>query len=155
MEDKIQSKKKKKTIVAVVTVVSIVVVIFLFLFSLFHLPERNPDVTPPLSEDPGFVESPVAGFEETNDIMEGSGQEDSEMLGQLEMEYENATLNGPASEAEEAGMRLALAYWKANQPQQALDLLNSLLQQYPLDEPFVAKCKDMIATIQGKGDCGK
>lgn len=139
-----ESRKKKKTVASIVAVSSIVVVLFLFLFSLFHLPERDPEETPPLAENPNYMESPAAGFEETNDIMSSSQQEVSEMLGDLEMRYENAKLNSEPYATQEAGLRLAMAYWKAGQTTQAIDLTNSLIQNYSYDNTFVAKCIDLL-----------
>ena len=147
MEDNSNIRKKRKTIVAIVSVATVVVVLFLFLFSLFHLPERDPIETPPLAENPNYVESPASDFEETDDIMSASQEEVSQMLGNLEMQYENAKLNDEPYAAEQAGMRLALAYWKAGETQQANDFLNSLIQNYSYDDAFVAKCRDLQKTF--------
>ena len=139
--------RKRKTIVAVVAVASIAVVLFLCIFSLYHLPERDPVETPEMAVDPNYVASPAGDFEETNDIMSASGEQVTEMLGNLEMQYENAKLNNEPAEAQQAGMRLALAYRQAGQKQQAVALINSLIQNYNYDEAFVAKCREFLKTI--------
>lgn len=148
MEDNRQPRKNKKTIVAIVAVASIAVIIFLCIFSLYHLPERDPVETPVMVEDQNSVSSPAGDFEETNDIMSASQEEVSQMLGDLEMQYQNARLNNEPYEAQQAGMRLALAYWKAGQTQQAVEFTNSLLQNYGYDEAFAAKCQELLKTFE-------
>lgn len=140
--------KRRKTIVAVIAVASIAVVLFLCIFSLYHLPERDPVETPEMVEDPNYVESPAGDFEETNDVMSASQEEVSAMLGELEMQYENAKLNNEPYEAQQAGMRLALAYRQAGQTQEAEKLVNSLMENYSYDENFVAKCKEFLTTLK-------
>ncbi|MCH5229207.1 MAG: hypothetical protein J1F12_04335 [Muribaculaceae bacterium] len=147
MEVNQQPKKNRKTLVAVVAVGSIAVILFLCIFSLYHLPERETIETPELSENPNYVASPAGDFEETNDVMSASQEELSEMIGNLEMQYENAKLNGEPYTAQQAGLRLALAYWKAGEKQQAIDFTNSLMQNYPYDDNFVKKCREFIDTI--------
>lgn len=46
------NRSRKKTIVTIVAIVSIAVVIFLCIFSLYHLPTRNPVETPELMANP-------------------------------------------------------------------------------------------------------
>ena len=147
MEDNDQIRKRKKTLVAVVAVSSIAVVIFLCIFSLYHLPERDPVETPEMAENPNYVESPAGDFEETNDIMSASKQEVSQMLGNLEMQYENAKINGEPYQAEQSGLRLALAYWKADQPQHARELTNTLMQNFSYDQAFVGKCEKFLKIL--------
>ena len=147
MEDNSQAKKKRRGIAAVIAVASCAVIIFLCIFSLYHLPERDPVETPEMVENPNYVESPAGDFEETNDIMSSSSQQVSEMLGDLEMQYENAKLNNEPYAAQQSGLRLALAYWKAGETQQAKDLTNSLIQDYSFDEAFVGKCQKFLETI--------
>lgn len=148
MEEKQQSPRKRKTIVAVIAVSSIAVVLFLFIFSLYHLPTRNPVETPEVAENATVAESPEADFAETNDIMSSSQEQVSAMLGDLEMQFENAKLNNEPYTAQQAGMRLALAYWKAGDTQQAVDFTNSLIQTYSYDSSFVDKCNEFLKTIQ-------
>lgn len=136
------SKKKRRTIAAVIAVASIAVILFLCIFSLYHLPERDPVETPEMVEDPNYVESPAGDFEETNDIMSASQEEVSNMLGNLELQYENAKINNEPYAAQQAGLRLAMAYWKAGQTQQAQDLIDSLIQTYSYDDSFVTKCRE-------------
>ena len=147
MEDNGMPRKKRRTIVAVIAVASIAVVLFLCIFSLYHLPERDPVRTPEMVENPNYVESPAGDFEETNDIMSASAEQVSARLGDLEMQYENAKLNGEPYAAQQAGMRLALAYWKAGETQQAKDFTNSLIENYSYDDSFVAKCREFLKTI--------
>lgn len=147
MENKVNNRKKRKTIVAIVAVSSIVVVLFLCIFSLYHLPTRNPVETPDMAENPNYVESPAGDFQETNDIMSASQQQVSEMLGDLEMQYQNAQLNNDPYAAMQDGLRLATAYWKAGQTQQARDLINSLMQNYSYEETFVTKCRELLNII--------
>lgn len=147
MEDNTQIRKKRKTLVAVVAVSAVAVVLFLCIFSLYHLPTRNPVETPEMVENPNFVESPAGDFEETNDIMTSSQEEVSSMLGDLEMQYENAQLNDEPYEAEQAGLRLATAYWKAGEKQQAIDFTNSLIQNFSYDQGFVGKCNELLKII--------
>lgn len=147
MEDNNQNRKKKRTVVGIVAVSSIAVVLFLCIFSLYHLPERDPVETPVEAENPNYVESPAGDFEETNDIMSASQEQVSQMLGNLEMQYENAKLNGEPYDAQQAGMRLALAYRQAGQTQNATNLINSLIQDYSFDTPFVKKCEEFLKTI--------
>lgn len=148
MEDNRNNRKKKKTIVAIVAVASVAMVLFLCIFSLYHLPTRNPVETPEMVENPNYVESPAGDFEETNDIMSASQEQLSEMLGDLEMQYQNARLNNEPYDAEQAGMRLALAYWKSGEKQQAIDFTNSLIQNYGYDESFLAKCQELLKTFK-------
>lgn len=148
MEDNRNNRKKKKTIVAIVAVASVAMVLFLCIFSLYHLPTRNPVETPEMVENPNYVESPAGDFEETNDIMSASQEQLSEMLGDLEMQYQNARLNNEPYDAEQAGMRLALAYWKSGEKQQAIDFTNSLIQNYGYDESFLAKCQELLKTFE-------
>ncbi|MCH5231417.1 MAG: hypothetical protein J1F43_06440, partial [Muribaculaceae bacterium] len=93
---------------------------------------------------------PAEDFAETNDIMSASQEQVAEMLGELEMQYENAKVNNEPYLAQQAGMRLALAYWKAGQQQNAIEFTNSLIQTYSYDDTFVAKCKDLLKTIEEK-----
>lgn len=150
MEENRPNSKKRKTIAAVVAVASIAVIIFICIFSLYHLPERDPVETPPLNVNESPVNSPAEDFAETNDIMSSSQEQVSEMLGDLEMQYENAKLNDQPYAAQQAGLRLALAYWKAGQTQQAKEFTESLIQNYSYDDSFVAKCKDFLKTIDSK-----
>lgn len=147
MDDKDNGRRKRKTTAAIVAVASIAVVLFLCIFSLYHLPERDPVETPVMATDPNYVASPAGDFEETNDIMSASQEQVSEMLGNLEMQYENAKLNGDTYTAEQSGLRLALAYWKAGQKQQAEAFTDSLIQNYGYDSTFVAKCNALLKTI--------
>ena len=142
-----EERRKRKTIVAIVAIISVAIVLFLCIFSLYHLPTRNPFETPEVAVDPNYVESPAGDFEETNDIMSATQQQVSERLGDLEMQYENAKINEEPYAAQQAGLRLALAYWKAGQTQQAIDFTNSLMQNYSYDNSFVAKCQDFLKTI--------
>lgn len=147
MENTNNNKKKRRTLVAIVAVSSIAVVLFLCIFSLYHLPERDPVETPEMVENPNYVESPAGDFEETNDILSASQEQVSEMIGNLEMQYENAQLNDEPYAAQQAGLRLALAYSKAGQIQKAKDLTDSLINSYSYDEAFVAKCKEFLNTL--------
>ena len=142
-----EERRKRKTTVAIVAIISVAIVLFLCIFSLYHLPTRNPVETPEVAVDPNYVESPAGDFEETNDIMSATPQQVSERLGDLEMQYENAKINEEPYAAQQAGLRLALAYWKAGQTQQAIDFTNSLMQNYSYDNSFVAKCQDFLKTI--------
>ena len=143
-------KNNKKTIAAIVAVASIAIIIFLCIFSLYHLPERDPVETPEVAEDATVAPLPAEDFAETNDIMSASQEQVAEMLGELEMQYENAKVNNEPYLAQQAGMRLALAYWKAGQQQNAIEFTNSLIQTYSYDDTFVAKCKDLLKTIEEK-----
>ena len=147
MEENRQNMRNKKTIAAIVAVAAVAIVIFVCIFSLYHLPERDPVETPELPANATIAETPMQDFSETDDIMSASQQEVSEMLGELEMQYENAKVNDEPYVAEQAGMRLALAYWKAGETQQAKDFLNTLLQNYGYDEAFASKCREMLKTF--------
>lgn len=150
MDEQAKNNKKRKTIAAVVAVVSIAAIIFICIFSLYHLPERDPVETPVIAENPNNVESPAGDFEETDDIMSASQENISEMLGDLEMQYENAKLNGEPYAAQQAGMRLALAYWKTGQTQQAVNFTNSLMQNFSYDTSFVEKCQELLKSFNSK-----
>ena len=150
MEDNRQSRKKRKTIIALITIFSIAMVLFLCIFSLYHLPERDPVETPEMTFDSNPVEAPVTDFAETNDIMTASQQQVSEMLGELEMQYENAKLNNEPYAAQQAGLRLATAYWKAGETSQSKDLINSLIQNYSYDTSFVSKAQDLLKTLSSQ-----
>lgn len=147
MENNSQLKKKRSIIAAIIAVVSCAAVVFLCIFSLYHLPEREKVETPEMVENPNYVESPAGDFEETNDIMSASQEQVSQMLGDLEMQYQNASLNNEPYAAQQAGLRLALAYWKAGETQQAKDFINSLIQNFSYDEAFVGKCRELLKTI--------
>lgn len=147
-----QNRKKKRTIAAVVAVSSIAVILFICIFSLYHLPERDPVRTPDMVENPNYVESPAGDFEETNDIMSASQEEVSNMLGNLEMQYENAKINDEPYTAQQAGLRLALAYYKAGETQQAKDFTANLMQNYSYDENFVGKCKEFLKEIDSQSN---
>lgn len=142
----------RKRIAAIIAVCSIVVLLFIFFFSLFHLPERDPIETPQLAENPNYVASPAADFQETLDINSATPEQVSEMLGELEMQYANAQLNSEPYAAQQAGMRLALAYEKAGQIQQADSLILSLKNQYGYDDAFVTKCNEFLKNIHGNGE---
>lgn len=148
MEDNRQDVKKRRTLIAVVAVASVAVVLFLCIFSLYHLPERDPVETPEMVTDPNYVESPAGDFEETNDVLSASQEEASQMIGDLEMQYENAKLNGEPYAAEQAGLRLALAYRQAGETQQAITFTNSLIENFGYDTDFVSKCKEFLNTLQ-------
>lgn len=147
MEDTRLDRKKRKTIVAIIATASVAVIIFLCIFSLYHLPTRNPVETPEMAVDPNYTEPTVSGIEETNDVMSASQEQVSEMLGDLELQYENAKVNNEPYQAEEAGLRLALAYWKVGQTQQAKEFTGTLIQTYSYDTSFVEKCKELLKTI--------
>ena len=147
MEDNGLNRKKRRRIAAIVAVSSIAVILFLCIFSLYHLPERDPVETPVMVEDPNYVESPAGDFEETNDIMSASQEQVAGMLGDLEMQYHNAQLNEEPYAAQLAGIRLAVAYWKAGETSQAKELINSMMQSYSFDESFVGKCRELLKTI--------
>ena len=147
MDNNPQGSNRRKWVATAIAVVTIVVLLFIFIFSQFHLPERDPVRTPDMVENPNYVESPAGDFEETNDIMSASQEQVSEMLGNLEMQYENAKINDEPYAAEQAGMRLALAYWKAGETQQAKDFTNNLMQNFSYDEAFVGKCKEFLKVI--------
>ena len=155
MEENTQPRKNKRTVAAIIAVASCVVIIFLCIFSLYHLPERDPVETPELAEDATVAELPAEDFAETNDIMSASQEEVSDMLGELEMQYENAKINAQPYEAEQAGLRLAMAYWKAGQPSQAKELVGELMSNYGYDESFVAKCQEFLNIMQSKGNVGE
>lgn len=150
MENDSQNRRKRKTITAVIAVASIAMILFLCIFSLYHLPERDPVVTPPLNENAQTGESPVIDLNETDDVLSASQEDASEMIGELEMQYENAKINNEPYQAQQAGLRLALAYFKAGQTQQALEFTNSLMQNYSYDQDFVTKCQDLIKVINDK-----
>ena len=147
MDEQRNNRRNRKTIVAVIAVSSIAVILFLCIFSLYHLPRRDPVETPVMVENPNYVESPAGDFEETNDIMSASQEKVSAMLGDLEMQYENAKLNDEPYAAQQAGMRLAVAYWKAGETEQAETFTNSLIQNYSYDQQFVGKCRQLLQTI--------
>ena len=147
MEDQQLARKKRKRIAAIIAVSSIVVLLFIFIFSLYHLPERDPVETPKLAENAEVAQTPLQDFEETNDLMSASREEVSQMLGELELQYENAKVNNEPLVAQQAGLRLALAYSKAGQVKEAKNLLNSLMQNYSYDESFVNKCNEMLKII--------
>lgn len=147
MEDNNQAKKKRKTITAIVACSAVAVILFLCIFSLYHLPERDPVETPVNAENATIPETTVQDIDETNDILSASQEQVSEMLGDLEMQYENASLNGEPYVAQQAGLRLALAYSKAGEPGKAKEFLEALMQNYSYDETFVAKCKEMMKEI--------
>lgn len=149
MENNGVNRKKRRTIVAVVAVSSIAVVLFLCIFSLYHLPERDPVEAPVVEANATPVASPAEDFGETNDIMSASQEQASGMIGDLEMQYENAKLNNAEPyAAEQAGMRLALAYWKAGDVKQARDFTNSLIQNYSYDSTFVSRCNQLLETFK-------
>lgn len=147
MEDNNQAKKKRKTITAIVACSAVAVILFLCIFSLYHLPERDPVETPVNAENATIPETTIQDIDETNDILSASQEQVSEMLGDLEMQYENASLNGEPYVAQQAGLRLALAYSKAGEPGKAKEFLEALMQNYSYDETFVAKCKEMMKEI--------
>lgn len=147
MVDNNNSQKKRKVWVAVVAVSSIAVILFLCIFSLYHLPERDPVETPEVAENAEYVESPASDFQETNDIMSSSQQEVAEMLGELEMQYENDKVNGDSYAAQQAGFRLAFAYWKCGQIQQSKDLLETLMEDFSYDDTFVSKCQELLKIV--------
>lgn len=151
MEDRrnetLNREKKRKTIAAIVAVCAVVIVLFLFLFSLFHLPERDPVEDPEWTENADATQLPASDFEETNEVMSGTQEQDSEILGELEMQYENAKLNAEAPAAQQAGMRLALAYWKAGETEQAKEFVKTLMANYSYDTDFVEKCRELLTTF--------
>lgn len=148
MEENQTNPKKRKTMVAVIAVSSIAVILFLCIFSLYHLPTRNPVETPEWNENSSDIQSSIGDFAETNDIMSASQEELSEMLGNLEMQYENAKVNNEPYEAQQDGLRLALAYHKAGENQQAVNLINSLKENYSYDTSFVERCNRMLGIIE-------
>lgn len=147
MEENRQSRKNRKTIAAVVAVASVAVILFVCIFSLYHLPERDPVETPAVNEDATVAALPAEDFQETNDIMSASQQEVSEMLGQLEMQYENAKLNGEPFVAQQDGLRLALAYRQAGETQKAIDFTKSLISENSYDSVFINKCEQFLKTL--------
>lgn len=147
MENNGKNINKRKGIVVAVALSSVAIVLFLCIFSLYHLPTRHPIETPDIAENPNYVESPIGDFQETNDVMSASQEQASAMLGELEMQYENAKVNNEPYAAQQAGMRLALGYWKAGQKQQAIDFLKTLINNFSYDSSFVEKCQELISSI--------
>lgn len=151
MENKGDSGTNKKRIGGIIAVCAVIIVLFLFLFSLFHLPERDPIETPEIAENPNYVESPAGDFQETNDIDSSTPEQVSEMLGELELQYENAKINGEPYAAQQAGFRLAYAYYKAGEVGKAKEMLNVLMESNSYDEAFVGKCQELLKVINAKG----
>lgn len=150
--DQNKARRQRRMAVAIVSVASIAAILFVCIFSLYHLPTRNPVETPEYAVDDNAVSSPAGDIEETNDILEGSQENASNMIGTLEMDYQNAALNGEPYEAEQAGMRLALTYMKAGENTQAKSTLEKLIETYPYDNEFVGYCNKLLQEINKKGN---
>lgn len=139
-----QGNNHRRRNAAIVSICAAAVVLFVCIFSLYHLPERDPVETPVMAVDDNAVSSPAGDFEETNDVMSATPEEASAMIGQLEMQYENAALNSEPYQAQQDGMRLALAYIKAGQKDKAKEFIQKLMESYPYDSLFVNNCKQFI-----------
>ena len=150
MDNNPQGSNRRKWVATAIAVVTIVVLLFIFIFSQFHLPERDPVETPEWTENADIVTTPAQDFAETNDITSASPEELSNMLGNLELQYENAKVNNESYATQQSGFRLAYAYWKAGQTENALILLKSLSMDFSYDQNFVEKCNDLAATIKGE-----
>ena len=151
MQQDIDSRKRRqrRIAVAVVAVASVAAILFVCIFSLYHLPTRNPVETPEMVVDPNDVASPAGDMEMTQQVVNASPEEASAMLGELEMNYQNAALNGENSEAQQAGMRLVYAYEKAGQTQNARNLLQKMMADYAYDTAFTADCQKLLEKWSG------
>lgn len=130
--------------IGIVSAIAAAIVIFVCIFSLYHLPERDPVETPVMAVDDNAVSSPAGDIEETNDMTQSTPEQVAAMIGDLEMQYQNAALNSEPYEAQQAGLRLALAYIKAGQESNAKELIDKMLEAYPYDKNFVDDCNKMI-----------
>ena len=132
----------------IVWTVAVLVIIFVFIFSMFHLQQRGEYKIDDTLVNYNFVPSPDNGLRETYDLVNSSSEEVNNMIPELEMQYQNATLNSEPYEAQQTGMRLALAYIKIHDRKQARAILNNLIAAYPYDTDFVKKCNMLLNDIK-------
>lgn len=128
--------------------VAVLVIIFVFIFSMFHLQQRGEYRIDDTIVNYNYVPSPDNGLRETYDLVNSSKEEISNLISELELQYSNASLNAEPYEAQQAGMRLALAYIKIHDRKDARDILNKLIESYPYDTEFVKKCNMLLNDIK-------
>lgn len=128
--------------------VAVLVIIFVFIFSMFHLQQRGEYRIDDTIVNYNYVPSPDNGLRETYDLVNSSKEEISNFIPELELQYSNASLNAEPYEAQQAGMRLALAYIKIHDRKDARDILNKLIESYPYDTEFVKKCNMLLNDIK-------
>lgn len=128
--------------------VAVLVIIFVFIFSMFHLQQRGEYRIDDTIVNYNYVPSPDNGLRETYDLVNSSKEEISSFIPELELQYSNASLNAEPYEAQQAGMRLALAYIKIHDRKDARDILNKLIESYPYDTEFVKKCNMLLNDIK-------
>lgn len=132
----------------IVWTVAVLVIIFVFIFSMFHLQQRGEDRLDDTIVNYNFVPSPDNGLRETYDLVNSTSEEVGAMIPQLEMQYENAVVNSEPYLAQQDGMRLALAYIKVHDRNQASRLLENLIKTYPYDTDFVSRCQKILNDIK-------
>lgn len=128
--------------------VAVLVIIFVFIFSMFHLQQRGEYRIDDTIVNYNYVPSPDNGLRETYDLVNSSKEEISNFIPELELQYSNASLNAEPYEAQQAGMRLALAYIKIHDRKDARDILNKLIESNPYDIEFVKKCNMLLNDIK-------
>lgn len=144
MENNHKTQLRKTT---VIWSSAVIIIIFLFIFSMFHLQQRGEyrvdDTLVDYNYTPEAYQSPNA----VNDFSNSSQSDVESLIPQLQLNYDNAALNGDYMDVQAAGMTLAMAYLKIHDRKDCKKVLNSLIEQYPEDQAFVAQCQKILKRI--------
>lgn len=81
------------------------------------------------------------------DINNYSSKEIGELLPILEKDYRNAPADDVQA-AQDAGMRLAMAYLKLHDKKKAVETLRELAERFRDDEEFAARCNKIISQLE-------
>lgn len=144
-ETKIKIQRRKTTLIWSTVVICI---IFLFIFSMFHLQQRGEykmDETIVSYNDPYAF---YTGSSTPGNVSSSSESEVKTLLPQLQLDYDNAKVNGDFANIQQSGMTLAMAYLKLHDRRQARNLLDELKQQFSYDTQFVAQCDKVLNLIK-------
>lgn len=144
MENNQDNRQKIINRRTLVWAIAAVVIIFVFIFSMFHLQQRGKDVTPENPVTVDVTQDPEISMDETQEITSASQEQAEALVPQYELEYSNASLNSDSYQIQTAGLRLAIAYFKAGQIENGENLISKLMEQFSYDPSYESRCKEIL-----------
>lgn len=123
---------------------AVIIIIFLFIFSMFHLQQRGHYNTDDVISELNYYPVDNENFDWEN----SSDSEINQYINSLQLQYDNASLNGSYQQVEVAGMNLAMGYLKIHDRPQAIEILTKLKEQFSYDAAFVTRCNKIIEKIK-------
>ena len=114
---------------------------------MFHLHQRGEYKLDDAIVNYNYVPAATVGLNESYNLLNSTAEETRNYIPNLELQYANASVNNEPYQAQECGMRLALAYLKIHDRDKAAQILNNLIATYSFDQTFVAKCKLILKDI--------